>query len=46
MRGTARSQGPISQVDVICGELLDEHGPLATFGAARGKLFADADVDC
>ncbi|HTW07110.1 MAG TPA: IS1182 family transposase [Acidimicrobiales bacterium] len=45
MRGTALAQRSWSQVDVICGELLDQDGFLATLGAARGNLFTDADFD-
>src|SRR5580658_8178116 len=46
MRGTAMAQGSLSQVDVICAELLDDDGFLATLGTARGSLFTDADFDC
>jgi transposase len=46
MRGTATAQGSLSQVDVICAELLEEDGFLATLGAARGSLFSDENFDC
>lgn len=46
MRGTTTAQGSLSQVGVICAELLEEEGFLATLGMARGKLFTDADFDC
>ena len=44
MRGTATAQGSFSYVEVICGELLDDDGFLATLGTARGTLFADEAV--
>jgi Transposase DDE domain/Transposase domain (DUF772) len=46
VRGTAPLQGSLSQVDVVCGELLDEDGFLATLGFARGSLFSDDDFGC
>lgn len=36
----------MSQIDVVCGELLDEDGFLATLGEARGGLFCDEDFEC
>jgi len=45
VRGTALAQRSWDQVDVICGDLLDEEGFLATLGAAKGTLFSDADFD-
>ena len=45
MRGTSAAQGSLSQVELICGELLDDYGFLATLATARQKLFADEDFD-
>ena len=45
VRGTVEAQGSLSQIDVVCGELLDEDGFLATLGAARGTVFDDEDFD-
>jgi transposase len=43
VRGTAQLQGSLSQVDVLCGDLLEEDGFLATLGRVRGSLFTDED---
>src|SRR5215211_7178554 len=45
MRGTAEAQAHVWDADVLCGELIEEEGFLATLGRARGTLFTDADFD-
>jgi hypothetical protein len=45
VRGTASLQGSLSQIDMVCGELLEVDGFLATLGAARGGLFSDEDFE-
>lgn len=45
MRGTAEQQGSFSAIDMVCGDLLDDEGFLATLRGARGTLFRDADFD-
>jgi transposase len=43
MRGTAEQQSSFTSIDVICEDLLDDEGFLATLRAARGTVFSDAD---
>jgi transposase len=45
MRGTAELQGSLSQIENVCGELLDDEGFLATLGEARGTVFTDEDFE-
>jgi len=35
----------LSQVELVCAELLDDDGFLATLGTARGTLFSDENFD-
>lgn len=43
MRGDAEDQGLLWDANVLCDELLDDEGFLATLGRARGVLFRDED---
>ncbi len=45
MRGDAEDQGLLWDTNVLCDDLLDDQGFLATLGRARGVLFCDEDFD-
>jgi transposase len=45
MRGDADDQGLLWDANVLCDELLDDEGFLATLGGARGVLFRDDDFE-
>src|SRR5579863_2483279 len=45
MRGTAELQASFTSIDLICEELLDDEGFLATLRQARGTVFSDEDFD-
>jgi transposase len=45
MRGDAEDQGLLWDANVLCDDLLDDEGFLATLGRARGVLFCDEDFD-
>jgi Transposase DDE domain/Transposase domain (DUF772) len=45
VRGTVEAQGSLSQVEVVCADLLDEEGFLVSLGAARGSVFKDEDFE-
>jgi len=45
MRGDAADQGLLWDTTVLCDDLLEDEGFLATLGRARGVLFCDEDFD-
>src|SRR6266545_3181971 len=45
MRGTAEAQGLFWDTDVLCEELIEEEGFLATLRRARSTVFTDSDFD-
>lgn len=45
MRGDAENQGLLWDTNVLCDDLLDDEGFLATLGRARGVLFRDEDFE-
>lgn len=45
MRGSAEQQSSFTSIDLICEELLEDEGFLATLREARGTLFKDEDFD-
>lgn len=45
MRGDSDDQGLLWDANVLCNDLLDDEGFLATLGRARGVVFSDEDFD-